>query len=117
MHPDDAAARELREGEPVTVRSRTGSIVAPLEVRQAGWCAAELGGVRLSPGNARLSRNAQLSRICAVEPGGVWLSLGGARPSRTCGAAWTIGSTRDAFGLVDSVMTRPRGRGLRRRRG
>ncbi|MBF6300484.1 molybdopterin oxidoreductase family protein [Nocardia amamiensis] len=32
MHPQDAAARGLGDGERVTVRSRTGSIVVPLEV-------------------------------------------------------------------------------------
>ncbi len=32
MHPDDAAARELRTGQHVVLRSRTGSIVAPLQV-------------------------------------------------------------------------------------
>ncbi|MEU5844540.1 molybdopterin-dependent oxidoreductase [Rhodococcus sp. NPDC047139] len=32
MHPDDAAVRSLVQGQPVTVRSRIGSIVVPLEV-------------------------------------------------------------------------------------
>ncbi|MEV0759345.1 molybdopterin-dependent oxidoreductase [Nocardia sp. NPDC050435] len=32
MHPEDAAARGLRDGQPVTVRSQTGSIVVPVEV-------------------------------------------------------------------------------------
>lgn len=32
MHPDDAAARSLVHGRPVTVRSRIGSIVVPVEV-------------------------------------------------------------------------------------
>ncbi|WP_068161646.1 molybdopterin-dependent oxidoreductase [Rhodococcus phenolicus] len=32
MHPDDAAARSLVHGQPVTVRSRIGSIVVPVEV-------------------------------------------------------------------------------------
>ncbi len=32
MHPDDAASRTLVHGQPVTVRSRIGSIVVPVEV-------------------------------------------------------------------------------------
>ncbi|MBM7457969.1 molybdopterin-dependent oxidoreductase [Rhodococcus coprophilus] len=32
MHPDDAASRSLVHGQPVTVRSRIGSIVVPVEV-------------------------------------------------------------------------------------
>jgi anaerobic selenocysteine-containing dehydrogenase len=32
MHPDDAAARSLTDGSPVTVTSRIGSIVVTLEV-------------------------------------------------------------------------------------
>ncbi|MGW0040489.1 molybdopterin-dependent oxidoreductase [Rhodococcus sp. NPDC003348] len=32
MHPDDAAARALVDGQPVTVRSRVGSIEVPVEV-------------------------------------------------------------------------------------
>lgn len=32
MHPDDAASRELRDGQPVTLESRVGAVTAPLEL-------------------------------------------------------------------------------------
>lgn len=53
MHPDDAASRSLVHGQPVTVRSRIGSIVVPVEVSDDiragtvaiphGWGHAEKG--------------------------------------------------------------------------
>jgi anaerobic selenocysteine-containing dehydrogenase len=35
VHPDDAARHELTDGEPAELRSRTGSLVAPVEVTDA----------------------------------------------------------------------------------
>jgi anaerobic selenocysteine-containing dehydrogenase len=35
MHPDDAAARGLRDGAPVVVRSRVGEVTAPLQITDA----------------------------------------------------------------------------------
>jgi len=34
MHPTDAAQRELRTGQAVSVRSRVGSVVVPVEVSE-----------------------------------------------------------------------------------
>src|SRR5262249_51365873 len=56
MHPEDAAARNLGAGQPVSVRSRVGAIEVPLEITDAvmrgvvslphGWGHGR-GGVRL----------------------------------------------------------------------
>ncbi|WP_327120932.1 hypothetical protein OHB12_06400 [Nocardia sp. NBC_01730] len=53
MHPADAAEGGLRDGEPVMVRSRTGSIVVPLEISddiRAGTVAIPHGWGHGEPG-------------------------------------------------------------------
>jgi anaerobic selenocysteine-containing dehydrogenase len=62
MHPEDARARGLRDGQPVRIASRVGVVVAPLEVSDAmrpgvvclphGWGHAR-PGARLSVAGAR----------------------------------------------------------------
>jgi anaerobic selenocysteine-containing dehydrogenase len=64
MHPDDAAARGLADGQRVQVRSRAGSVHAPLQLSDA----MRLGVVSLPHGWGH-GRDAVRLRVAAAHAG------------------------------------------------
>ena len=99
MHPTDAAQRHLRPGQEVSVRSRVGSVVVPIEISEEmmpgvvsiphGWGHDRLG-IRLEVAQRHaggsindVTDNLTIDALCGTAAfNGTWVSVGSASPAK-----------------------------------
>ena len=101
MHPADAAHRDLKQGQTVSVRSRVGSVEVPVEISEEmmpgvvsiphGWghdrVGARLDVAQQHPGGSinDITDNLAIDALCGTAAfNGTWVSVEGTNGSPTC---------------------------------